>query len=76
MGVPGYRYLLEGLIMTADFTITYNDIKPSLIALQEACNTILNDQSLAQFLRFILDTGNFLNAVIVFSICYYVFIQI
>ena len=61
--VPAYETRIEGMLMKAEFLSCYETLLPNILALQASCKAILESQSLKEFLRFALHTGNFINAV-------------
>lgn len=63
LSVPCYALRLEGLLLRAEFQGSVDVITPRVKAFVTSCEGIIESQSLRQFLRFVLQTGNFINSV-------------
>ena len=61
--LPAYQMRIEGMLMKAEFQSSHDKLLPDIIAVKSSCKAILENQSLKEFLRYALHTGNFINAV-------------
>ncbi|XP_021344592.1 inverted formin-2-like isoform X2 [Mizuhopecten yessoensis] len=60
--LPAYRQRIEGMVMKDDFKLATDMLRPNIKTYTRACEDVLDNESFKVFLRFILHTGNFLNA--------------
>lgn len=59
----GYRMRVDGMVLKDEFRSTMDVLKPDVETVIKACEQLMESASLKEFLRFVLHTGNFLNAV-------------
>lgn len=59
---PSYTIRIEGMLLKAEFQANYDSLRPDIDAVITATNAVLDSKSLNAFLRFTLQTGNFINA--------------
>ncbi|XP_069130922.1 inverted formin-2-like isoform X2 [Argopecten irradians] len=60
--LPAYRQRIEGMVLKDDFKLATDMLRPNIQTYIRACEHVLDNESFKVFLRFILHTGNFLNA--------------
>ncbi|XP_064607784.1 inverted formin-2-like isoform X2 [Liolophura sinensis] len=58
----GYRMRVDGMVLKDEFRSTMDVLKPDVQTVIKACEQLMESASLKEFLRFVLHTGNFLNA--------------
>ena len=51
------------MLLKVEFNNVCNELKPELTKLITACGAVLESESLKQFLRYVLHTGNYINSV-------------
>ena len=61
--LPDYRRLFSGLVFKAEFRSKFQKLQTAFSAMSKACRDVLHHPGFRDFLKLILDTGNFLNAV-------------
>lgn len=59
----GYKLRIDAMVLKLDFQAFLDKIKPLIEAFIKTCNALMENDSLKMFLRFVLHTGNFINAV-------------
>ncbi|XP_061190244.1 inverted formin-2-like [Saccostrea echinata] len=60
--LPAYKIRIDGLVLKDEFRVTLDNLLPSINAVVKACQCLLENKSLKVFLRYVLHTGNFMNA--------------
>ncbi|XP_062577844.1 inverted formin-2-like [Saccostrea cucullata] len=60
--LPAYRIRIDGLVLKDEFGDTMANLLPNVSAVIETCKCLLENESLKVFLRYVLHTGNFMNA--------------
>ncbi|XP_033743499.1 LOW QUALITY PROTEIN: inverted formin-2-like [Pecten maximus] len=60
--LPAFRQRIEGMVLKDDFKLATDMLRPNIETYIRACEHVLDNESFKVFLRFILHTGNFLNA--------------
>lgn len=61
--LPGYKTRIEGMVLKDEFRVTMETLVPNVETIIRASRSLMENESLKVFLRFVLQTGNFLNAV-------------
>ncbi|XP_060080025.1 inverted formin-2-like [Ylistrum balloti] len=61
-GLPAFRQRIDGMVLKDDFKLATDMLRPNIETYIRACEHVLDNESFKVFLRFILHTGNFLNA--------------
>ena len=54
---------IEGMLLKVEFKVNCDDLRAELGTLISVCTAVLESESLKQFLRYVLHTGNFINSV-------------
>jgi hypothetical protein len=65
--LPSYKVRIEGLVLKEEFQVTVDSLIPNIAVFVNACERLLENESFQVFLRYVLQSGNFMNAVIVMS---------
>ncbi|KAL5011361.1 hypothetical protein ScPMuIL_009912 [Solemya velum] len=60
--LPGYKTRIDGMVLKDEFSVTMETLVPNVETIIGASNSLMENESLKVFLRFVLETGNFLNA--------------
>lgn len=58
-----YKLRIDAMVLKLDFQAFVDKMKPLIEAFIKTCNALMENDSLKVFLRFVLHTGNFINAV-------------
>lgn len=61
-GLAAFKLRIDGLVLKDDFKLTCDSLRPNIETYIRACEHPLDNESFKVFLRFVLHTGNFLNA--------------
>lgn len=62
-GLQNFSLRIDAMVLRLDFKVTVERIKPAIGMYIETCKNLMENEDLKIFLRFVLHTGNFLNAV-------------
>ena len=62
-GLAAFKLRIDGLVLKDDFKLSCDSLRPNIETYIRACEHPLDNESFKVFLRFVLHTGNFLNAV-------------
>ncbi|XP_061190247.1 inverted formin-2-like [Saccostrea echinata] len=60
--LPAYRIRIDGLVLKDEFHVTMDNLLPNINSVVKTCQCLLENESLKVFLRYVLHTGNFMNA--------------
>nr|KAG5685518.1 hypothetical protein BaRGS_024255 [Batillaria attramentaria] len=60
--LPGYKMRVEGMLLKEDFRVAMDALKPNVDVIISACEQLMDSETLKGFLRYVLHTGNFINA--------------
>ncbi|KAL8590863.1 hypothetical protein ACOMHN_038874 [Nucella lapillus] len=60
--LPAYRLRIEGMLLKEDFRVAMDAMKPNVNVIIRACEDLIASDTLKAFLRYVLHTGNFINA--------------
>ena len=58
-----FQLRIEGMLLKVEFKVNCDDLRTELGTLISVCTAVLESESLKQFLRYVLHTGNFINSV-------------
>ena len=58
-----FQLRIEGMLLKVEFKVNCDDLRTELETLVFVCTAVLESESLKQFLRYVLHTGNFINSV-------------
>ena len=61
--LPGYKLRIDAMVLRLDFSSFIDRVRPALETYTKTCDKLMDNESLKVFLRFVLHTGNFINAV-------------
>lgn len=61
-GVSAFALRIEGMVLKDDFRSTIETLRPNLQTYIRTCSQLMENESMKVFLRYVLHTGNFLNA--------------
>ena len=61
--LTGYKIRIDAMVLRLDFKLSLDRIKPAIDTYLETCESLMDNEDLKIFLRFVLHTGNFLNCV-------------
>ncbi|XP_071126206.1 inverted formin-2-like isoform X2 [Mytilus edulis] len=61
-GLAAFKLRIDGLVLKDDFKLSCDSLRPNIETYIRACEHPLDNESFKVFLRFVLHTGNFLNA--------------
>ena len=61
--VTGFKVRIEGMLLKDDLRVTMETLQPNVSLFINACKNLIENDSLKSFLRYVLHTGNFMNAV-------------
>ena len=61
--LDGYRLRIDAMVLRLDFGVFVDKMKPLIAMFMKTCESLMNNDSLKVFLRYVLHTGNFINAV-------------
>lgn len=62
-GLAAFKLRIDGLVLKDDFKLSCDSLRPNIETYIRACEHPLDNESFKVFLRYVLHTGNFLNAV-------------
>ncbi|XP_041357353.1 inverted formin-2-like isoform X2 [Gigantopelta aegis] len=60
--LTGFKVRIEGMLLKDDLRVTMESLQPNVTLFMKACSILTETDSLKSFLRFVLHTGNFMNA--------------
>ncbi|ESP03682.1 hypothetical protein LOTGIDRAFT_224207 [Lottia gigantea] len=60
--LPFYKTRIDGMLLKQEFGLNMDCLHDNLTAVIKACKGLLENDSLKDFLRYVLHTGNFMNA--------------
>ncbi|XP_050417199.1 inverted formin-2 isoform X2 [Patella vulgata] len=60
--LPSYKTRIDGMLLKEEFGINMEALQGNLKAMIKACEGLLHNETLKDFLRYVLHTGNFMNA--------------
>lgn len=61
--LQAYDTRINGLVLKDEFKQDVSAIRPNIESVVNACQHLLHNESFEMFLRYVLETGNFMNAV-------------
>ncbi len=61
--MPDYRAMFDGLVFKGEFRSKFHKLQAAFGAMIKASRDVLHHPGLRDFLKLVLDTGNFLNNV-------------
>ncbi|CAG2197982.1 Inverted formin-2 [Mytilus edulis] len=61
-GLAAFKLRIDGLVLKDDFKLSCDSLRPNIETYIRACEHPLDNESFKVFLRYVLHTGNFLNA--------------
>lgn len=62
--LPSFEIRIDGLVLKDEFQITLDSLLPNIAAFENTCHHLLKNESFKVFLRYVLHSGNFMNAVL------------
>lgn len=68
IALPSYKMRIEGLLLKSEFQSRFDVIQPEIEVIIAVCKDLLSDHTLKEFLRVVLQVGNFMNNVSVHSL--------
>ncbi len=68
LSLPAYRLRIEGMLLKLCLPTIVDTLRTNIKAVQTGCVALLENKSLKEFLRYVLHTGNFINAVSVLNV--------
>lgn len=60
--LPGYKMRVEGMLLKEDFRVAIDSLKPNVDVIIKASEQLMDSETLKVFFRYVLHTGNFINA--------------
>ncbi|XP_056003577.1 inverted formin-2-like [Ostrea edulis] len=60
--LPSFRTRIEGLVLKEEFRVTLDTLIPNIAVFASTCQHLLENESFQVFLRYVLQSGNFMNA--------------
>ncbi|XP_052276568.1 inverted formin-2-like isoform X5 [Dreissena polymorpha] len=60
--LDGYRLRIDAMVLRLDFGVFVDKMKPLIAMFMKTCESLMENDSLKVFLRYVLHTGNFINA--------------
>ncbi|XP_070197131.1 inverted formin-2-like isoform X2 [Littorina saxatilis] len=60
--LPAYKTRIEGMLLKEDFRVAMDALKPNVDVIVRSCEKVMESETLKAFLRYVLHTGNFINA--------------
>ncbi|XP_053399778.1 inverted formin-2-like isoform X2 [Mercenaria mercenaria] len=60
--LDGYKLRIDAMVLKLDFASFIEKFRPLMQTFIKTCNALMENESLKVFLRFVLHTGNFINA--------------
>ncbi|WAQ97985.1 INF2-like protein, partial [Mya arenaria] len=61
--LDGYKQRIDAMVLRLDFGAFLDKVKPLIKTYIKTCDALMENDSLKVFLRFVLHTGNFINAI-------------
>ena len=61
--LKGYKLRIDAMVLRQDFKTFLERVEPALETYVRTCESLMSNEELKVFLRYILHTGNFMNAV-------------
>jgi hypothetical protein len=65
--LDGFKLRIDAMVLKLDFVSFTEKFKPLMQTFIKTCKDLTENDSLKVFLRFVLHTGNFINAVSIIS---------
>ncbi|KAH3872566.1 hypothetical protein DPMN_035784 [Dreissena polymorpha] len=59
--LDGYRIRIDAMVLRLDFEVFLDQMKPLIAMFMKTCESLMKNDSLKVFLRYVLHTGNFIN---------------